>query len=294
MSAMTIRDGVSTLAADGVASVASSDFSIDFHKLLAGIDMNKDGELSEDEVCAISPHLMRLVGQGRYIASGVAAEATQTGFEIAGHFLAAEIMDEFLNPSLESSYTHVQIAANDSRLEHRVGLKLAANGIDSTAQELVIGPSHAGSLDVAYSHTLADLILLRLNTKKTEVAEYFADPENAEETYYIGSVDVEGTVDYGDHVVLDASAWLAFGKAEVDLMCFFRVNRASMEVDLANISGVQTDLYDWDYTMGTTDEPFACRQAGFPTLGDSGRVLKTRVDLSHDIYGPVVGYDMSE
>ena len=294
VSEMSIRDGVSTLAADGVASVVSSDFSVDFHKLLAGIDINEDGKLSKDEVCTVSPHRMRLVGQGRYFTSGVKAEATRTGFAVAGFFLAEEIMDEFLRPRLEGTYTHVQIAANDSRLEHRVGLKLAANGIDSTAQELVIGASHAGSLDVAHSLTLADLILLRLGTKKTVVTEFFADPKNAEETYYLGYVDVEGTVDYGTHPVLDAWAWVAFGKAEMDAICIFRVDRASMKVDLARISGVQTDLYDWDYTMGDTDEPFACRQAGFPTLGDSGRVLKTLVELSHDIYGAVVGYDMSE
>jgi len=292
LGAMTLEAGTSTVDAAGKVTLVSSGFSIDFHVFLAGIDENGDGQLSKDEVCLISDHRLRLVGQARYNSSLVIGTGIRDGFDALGFSQAADNMSEFLSPRIEGTYTPVEISANDDRLEHRVGLKLSSGCVDATAQEVVIGATSEGAMDVVYSYTLADHINSSLDTKRAEVAAFFADPANAGEESYIGSVAVAGTVDYGDHAALDAAAWLAFGKAVVDATCFFRVNRTTGKIDLASISGQQTDLYDWDYSIAGTDQPFACLQAGFPTLGDAGRVYKNRVELSHDV-PTVIGHDMT-
>ena len=281
--------GTSTLSVDNVASINSDSFDLDSHQVVAGIDLDGDGHLSANEVLAISPHNMRFVS----INSSVLAEAQVriwlTLGAWAGQYVAAMNLEEFLDPTPEGSYTPVTISVNDSRLEHRVGLKLDSNCADTTAQEVVYGDQSLTSLIIATSKTLKSIIQGRLNTKKQEVVDFFNDPQNSGETSYEFEVLLVQPIWYEDHQIDDLDLFLAFGKADLNAYCTIRVDRATMQVNYARIVGVQTDLYDWDYTL----DPIPARvQAGFPTLGSSGRVYRNMALLAHDVT-TVIGYDMS-
>ncbi len=76
--------------------------------------------------------------------------------------------------------------------------------------------------------------------------------------------------------------YYAFGKVEIDATVKVLVQREGLEVTMVKVEGEQIDLYDWLYTNGPAmDAAGAKVQTGFLTLGDKGRIFKSKVMFDH-------------
>ena len=164
----------------------------------------------------------------------------------------------------------------NTRLDHNVGVIWNTNGTGTVRQHVFPADSAIASLYVADGAFIAFLNRM-LGSRKTEVQDFFSDPDNATVNEHNFTWDIRGQVEASDTDLL-----LSLGTATVDGTITVRVSRQDLSLVSIRFDGTVFDVYDWDYDGGPTHDRLAATvQAGFGTLGEGGGVFYTHILLDY-------------
>lgn len=284
--------------------------------LVAGYDQDDNGQLSASEANFIPKYSwkgaeydyeIKLVSRDRY-DSGTSWLNTTANLWILFP-RAKSCLRAFLDKSTPdgASAENTTIDRLEYGLDHPVGIIFKANsssvgglphagpGDSITA---VFGAQSNMSRDVADSTTIHNWLHEKLDGKAAEVRAYFTShPDENYATFNFnfdtknGQGEEEGLIFYPD-----TDLFLAIGKGTLDANIQIEVNRGLQVQDLI-ISANVFDLYDFDYDAkedGSSPEEVewaADVQAGYNTLGEGGRVYKSRIEIrDYQISGASFGY----
>jgi len=278
----SMKNGRSTVAAYGtlegnIASIRvdAVDTTLDY-RVMAGCDLNGNGRLDPLEVTTVSRRWIKAVDRFDY-RSGVEFLCDGGLIAIPALPIAAKLLRAFANGSTPwwATVDSTSVAYNDPDLEHTVGLDFDVNCVAQT-DEYVFSPTSYVASKVADSYTMANVLRARMNQDYQALKNAFQQNPDMTTTQLVWSIS--DTIRYETYEYLDLDLYWAFGKAHLDLTnVVVTVNRNTYGF-LARIQGTQTDLYDWDYGL----DPLCAKvQAGYPTLGEGGKVRRNRVLLDN-------------
>jgi hypothetical protein len=261
-------------------------------KVVYGLDKNRDGNLSKDEVWAWSPHLLRVVNQLSYNT----ALENLSGISFAGSLptpYSSNWLYAFANHlgllGAVNSFDTLTLNSPGDTLDHHVGAGEPSE-VWSVRKAVFHWTSASTTLpyDVASSQAMAVLIANLLDQHKQEVWDAFTTPGD-QDSYgpwplEESSINFAGLTDLhfalGKAVLRDVEISFTVGLLGPPHSAYDRwVGVTSMVV-----SGTVTDLQDFNYDG---DEFFAQQaaivQAGYPSLGSGGHILKLEVNMNNSI-----------
>ncbi|MCH8528758.1 MAG: hypothetical protein LAT79_16655, partial [Kiritimatiellae bacterium] len=254
-----------------------------FSFFVMGYDINGNGVLDIDEVDISKLFPIRFVDKQEYLNTSDLTILLGTGASILQFHLAASHLDFFHGISTtlgvwNGAVFNTLLEGDDPRLEHRVGA--VWNETSAMAPHILYPENSAVNNKIRGNVMFIDAI----REYKTDNQDILLQAAQAAE----GNVDV--AFEINDHVIVfdgDQDAYYqdvynAFGKAELNGEVTFTIEFEDDELKINKVfvDAVLTDLYDWDYvfwmnaTALTFDHHLAKVQAGYPTLGNNGRVFQ--------------------
>ena len=242
------------------------------YEVVAGVDLNADGELQNSEVAETLPNQFVLVTQADYNSADDYLEEMETPLLPA----ATSLLNAFrtgLTPQqaistgrllFSTQLTHPVGAVWDS--ENRVTVAnytfhentYVADAVARAPQTLAAAQGHLGSA-----------------AQKDIINAYFEqNPSILESTF--GPWPWPATLVF---FATDPSLLLAFGHVQISGRMWVTVRRADLSVSAIEYEGSFTDLYDFNHTDPAPASTAAKVQTGFPTLGNAGNVFFDTVNF---------------
>lgn len=257
--------------------------------ICVGFDTNGNYNLDPEEITQISPQHFLIVNNNQYETARIECS---TGAWLAhwpsifSFHWASEFMSFFLggSPPVGTTDTNVTIQANDPRLSHRVGALFNASGL-APGKELLAGSGSEIVEDILEETRLRQNIiwptLVALRSMNT-VREYFSQPPGNQEPLH--TFDPFPLTENG-FIFSDADLFLSFGGVTITGNVTVTVRRSDMVMTECRIQGQITDMYDWNMEEWGMDRIPGTVQAGYNTLGDSGRIFLSRIILDNIVEG---------
>jgi hypothetical protein len=279
----TTLDTTPNASGNYVAVMSVEFFAFDDLRVLAGF--------KQYPLANFDPYFVRGVGRNSYANNATSLTALLPSWILWP--TAAQHLYAFLTDTVPTgaSAEDTQVASTDPDLEHPVGLDFAAATCVAQTRNHVYGTNDVVAGKVLDSTTLADAIRAVFVLHTQEVDDAFSDT-NVTERVFLWEVAPSNNpiwIDYGDHDVLDRELFYAFGKAHLSGTVRAQVTRGDFGtapyVSSAVLQGIQTDLYDFDYEIGSLSLLAAPVQSGYPTLGSAGHVTRNAVNLSGEVSG---------
>jgi hypothetical protein len=257
-------------------------------KIVAGIDYDGDGLLSNYEVVARDPHLLRIVNGTTYSQAFDTLSIlrnTWTGlqWDFAANFLysfqydlpleGATSTTFILDPSEEKSYTHNTGAIFNS-------------GATATIRLNTFGNDSLLARRVADSTEMTNRVKAALKAHESEIRAAIPNPDppspiefdwlllaaGSDNFAFSNHPDLKFSV--GGHTIRDLRA-----KVRLDYTVVEPGQPARYTIVSARLAGTILDLYDFDYEAPGEATQGAIVQAGYGTLGTGGHVFRNRIDL---------------
>ena len=244
----------------------------ELYEIVAGCDPNRDGTLQNSEVTEVMADQLMLLRQGDYNYSEGLLTALAIGTIGVGSQLLEAFIDDTIPPNVVNSTTTIA----STELTHPIGVNWDASCSASTRLYTYVEGTDV-SKDVAKdSHTITAL-QASLGQHQSEVQDFFTqNPTINEHTFGPWNWQTNG-LDF-DGLALQ----LAFGHVNVAGTVSVTVRRSALAVTHISYAGSFTDVYDFNYVGAYPSVHGATMQAGFPTLGNGGRVFRDRVEFLRD------------
>jgi sulfatase modifying factor 1 len=262
------------------------------NRIEAWVDLDSNGAPNPEhgEVVVASPGEFAIVSKEGYEAA-MQELRKKVPFPVGAVFpIAYRFLDSFLNhTSPEHSLPNapcLPITAIDPSLDLNVGVDFDAGGGPCVPQY-----SFPATTDVAAkilaSGPVRNAVVAAVARHLASIREAFADPSTLSHTFSLSANPDPVGLDFPEGPAFEA--WdLYYAFREVDLtdaqVTVWRQDETSV-----GLSGIVTDLYDFGWHKGPLSEWGALVQAGYPTLGPSGRIFRTKVLLDGKIQN--VRYD---
>jgi hypothetical protein len=313
----TPQNGSSNYDANGeivtitIDSPAEATDEADHYHLVAGYDQDGNGQLSSSEgnvvpkfkwthknasgqsVSEDRDYEFKIVSASRY-NSAKQSLLSDAWWGTLVTPQASRLLKAFANGAVPQGATseNTTIDRLEPGLDHPVGILFNASqpsaaglpkagpGASITA---VFAPGSSMSRDVAESTTLNNWFSAQLGQYAQEVHNYFlAHPNEITYTMYVhfSTVNPQTNHDAGLGFDGDVDLYLALNRVSVELDAEIEVHR-SLQINTMTITGSVLDLYDFNYDGNESAfvKPAALTQAGYNTLGNGGRVHKSRIEL---------------
>jgi len=255
-------------------SVTLDNPSADEYVVVAGYDSNGDGTLQGSEIVVETENFIRIVTNLSYEAEKLILEGLSVAPGAGGDFL-----DAFLDDASIQGASLVQIESlptNAPSLAHNVGLLF---GTDSKGdmRKHTFNDGTDVETDVANSDGMQRIIEVNmLPPLVLEVNNHFdANPDDVEEVFNSSFNDI-----LAYQLTEDPTLFPAFGRVNLSINIAVTVRGSDRKVTQVVLSGVQEDLYDYDYEI---NEGAARVQSGYNTLGDAGRIFRSIVNINEAI-----------
>jgi hypothetical protein len=281
---------------------------VDDHEVVVGVDADNDGFLSTDEVIAVQGGI-KGVGQGAYVAARLeqaAINVASVAFLPQANGLLATFLGTRTEPN-DPPYvtaTDETITFNDPDhhlLTHNTGLQWNVSGMAGIKRYTWRADSPF-ALDVrddsivrrSIYHLINDRLQGSTTAISDQIVQYFIDhPGESAHDFpnQIVSPFANGTyLTFRYDNLLRLNNALALGGVRFIGSISLKAVRfggllpnpavPSVVVSELTFNGHIEDLYDFQYRLGGINTTAAILQAGWPTLGDSGRIFFTQVDMA--------------
>ncbi len=269
--------------------------------VVCGEDDNGNGSLESSEVDETFLQNLLTVTEGDSSAS--ALNLRGFAFGLVGR--AQEFLDVFLatGTAVTDATRSTETGFQSTVPTHPLGLEWDPQ-CKATIDVFSFARTSAFSLQVATTNTIAKQILVALDGHGGVVRDYFAAfPDEDEKTF--DSFAWSGKAGGGrfftsDWIVNDTSGFPTYSGVGLEIWGIFgnigsisgeiettyaRGADGDFELDSITYSGAFEDLYDFDIHGGLFTVDGAKVQAGFPTLGAEGRILKIKLEFERTADG---------
>lgn len=273
-----------TASASGMVPLVFDSGAHELYEIVSGIDVNEDGVLDNREVSFVFPHLVRTITNGAYESDRVYL-GTGVIFTWMAHPTAASLLTSFLNQSTPSQFTAgtTTLSAHND-LTHPLGAHWSSSG---TATCALYSQSYLTQVLNATDFR-SQIIADAGQTHYTEIQGYFNSNTNAQEAWFgPWSFSFPGFEFESDIYAVDSDMLLAFhGVSGMQGIYNLRIRRDMSVAEMLIDSGSFSDTYDFNYTNGGIAQSGATVEAGFDTLGSSGKCFILQVNFNGRIYNP--------
>lgn len=316
------EEGETTILASH-AVVASGDTPLSFendlltdsYEVVAGIDIDRSGTLEDTEVCVVFPQKVLAVTQFSYdcamgelvdpgdlwcVAVGIAKDYLQQ-FHSAGAGgaqLPGATRDFFLQQPKTTTVSAPLVSLPLEPPTHPLGQEWLASRSDHAGicPLNTFAPDSAFSTLIGSSAQVEGKVLAALATGQAwaqEVWDYFDNQASGPEhvfgpwqwTCSIGTNEWIST--FPPH----PSVWGSLGAVTISGQISATVRKSDLRLISIRYTGTLYDLYDGSYHKDYANWVIATVEAGYPTLGDGGRIFATRVNF--DTTSTSMSYDFS-
>lgn len=189
----------------------------------------------------------------------------------------------------------ITIARNESGLSHPVGIDFTPISNPGASFKALISKDHILSKNLIESNAMRSWLATEFNAIRAETQAAIADARENEGFwddviwFSIENVDIQNkSIGFN---IIDPDLLVTLGKVKLldDVRIVFSVDITAYVEDVY-IYGTAEDLYDFDYGgeefLGMPARRAAELQSGFPTLGNGGKVFKTKIDLGGTEHTP--------
>ena len=258
------------------------------------IDDDDDGYLEEEEIVSACMARLKINSVESYdhglpVLTELLVFFGQLLYDTA-HDLIWYFRDQ-TQPDEVSQTNDIWIRADDPDLEHRVGIDFGSNQQGPSVEFVFIYTSSICD-DIANAYETYDLVYRFLSSKESDVKTFFDFYTTIDEFLFVWPLDVGGpTVVDAIHFDPDAH-WsdpaFSIGAARINWLLIVDAVRDEQDPTNAHtesviIDGTLTDVYDFVYNKNPQELQV---QSGYPTLGTSGKVFKTRFDMFNECRAP--------
>lgn len=171
-------------------------------------------------------------------------------------------------------------------LTHTVGVLFDTSGLQGPSIMAVFDPSSDMTNEVLDSNAMYYWLASKLETKRDEVVYRFRNSDNVVEdfTWQFEADDLPFSE-------IDMDLFLALGHTKIGpTKIEVVIHRADLTLEYVDVTGSIADVYDFDYDGFPPQVRDGARvQAGYNTIGTSGRVYRTRVDMDKSVVERLMG-----
>ena len=272
-----VRHGTSILADELIQTPKTPiDFAPaggrELYEVVAGCDLNTDGTLQNSEVTEVMTDQLMLLTQGDYNYS----DGLLTFFAIGTIGVGSQLLEAFIDDTIPPNVVNSATTIASTELTHPIGANWDASCSASTRLYTYVEGTDVSDDVEEDSHTITAL-QTSLGQHQSEVQDYFTqNPTVNEHTFGPWNWQANGLEFDG------LALQFAFGHVNIAGTVSVTVRRSDLAVTHISYTGSFTDVYDFNYVGAYPSVHGATMQAGFPTLGNGGRVFRDRVEFSRD------------